>query len=67
MLTEQVFWHAVGGHTSASNTEARGAQAPGTDARRLIGTVLRRRKKLQRRAKRLGDRLYSGQAARYRS
>jgi CHAD domain-containing protein len=67
ILTEQVFWHAVGGHTSASNTEARGAQAPGTDARRLIGTVQRRRKKLQRRAMRLGHRLYSGQAARYRS
>jgi CHAD domain-containing protein len=67
ILTEQVFWHAVGGHTSASNTEARGgARAPGTDARQLIGTMRRRRKKLQRRAMRLGQRLYAGRAARYR-
>jgi CHAD domain-containing protein len=53
ILTEQISQHALG--------------APGTDARRLIGTVKRRRKKLQRRAMRLGHRLYSGQAARYRS
>jgi len=58
ILTDQISRYAGG---------ARGAPAPGPDARRLICSAQRRRKKLQRRAMRLGHRLYSGQAARYRS
>jgi CHAD domain-containing protein len=56
ILTEQIFKHVMEAHPPAS----------GVDARRLVRTVKRRRKKLQRRAMRLGRRLYAGRAARYR-
>jgi CHAD domain-containing protein len=56
ILTEQISRHAMGAQPSACKA----------DARRLIRTVQHRRKKLQRRAMRLGRRLYSGSAARYR-
>jgi CHAD domain-containing protein len=56
VLTEQICKHVVDAHPPAS----------GVEARRLIRTVKRRRKNLQRRAMRLGRRLYSGRAARYR-
>ncbi len=47
---------------------AKGADAPGSneDVRDLIACVGRKRSKLQRRALRLGRRLYSGRAARFR-
>jgi CHAD domain-containing protein len=50
ILTEQISLHAVGAHPPA----------------RLIRAVEHRRKKLKRRAMRLGRRLYCGSAARYR-
>jgi CHAD domain-containing protein len=56
ILTEQIVEHAKGADAPAVNKEVRD----------LIGSVERRRKKLQRRALRLGRRLYSGRAARYR-
>jgi hypothetical protein len=56
-LTEQIHRHTVEAHPPAS----------GPDARRLMRTVKRRRKKLKRQAMHLGQRLYSGRAARYRS
>jgi CHAD domain-containing protein len=61
ILTGQISKHPVGAHPSTSDTDA-----PDAGARRLIDTVKRRRKNLQRRAMRLGHRLYSGHAARYR-
>jgi CHAD domain-containing protein len=61
ILTEQISKHAVEAHPPASSADRRDA-----DARQLIHTVRRRREKLQRRAMRLGRRLYSGHAARYR-
>lgn len=61
ILTEQISRHPEGAHPPASN-----AEVPGAEARRLIRAVRRRREKLQRRAMRLGRRLYSGNAARYR-
>jgi CHAD domain-containing protein len=57
ILTEQIHRHTVEAHPPAS----------GPDARRLMRTVKRRRKKLKRQAMHLGQRLYSGRAARYRS
>lgn len=56
ILTEQIQKDAV---------EAR--PASDGDARRLMRTVKRHRKKLKRRAMRMGHRLYSGRAARYRA
>jgi CHAD domain-containing protein len=56
ILTEQICKYAAGAQPSAADA---GAQ-------RLIRIVKRRRKLLQRRAMRLGRRLYSGSAARYR-
>ncbi len=61
ILTEQISKHAVRAPALASNPAAHEA-----DARDLLRELRRRRRKLQRRALRLGRRLYSGKAARYR-
>ncbi len=60
ILTEQISKYANGGRPPVAS------EAPGVEVRRLICTVEQRRKNLQRRAQRLGHRLYSGNAARYR-
>jgi CHAD domain-containing protein len=56
ILTEQIYEHAQGTDAPAVNEAVR----------ELIGSVGRRRRKLQRRALHLGHRLYCGRAARYR-
>jgi hypothetical protein len=56
MLTEQIY------------AQAKGKDAPGTneEIRDLVALLARRRKKLQNKALRLGRRLYSLKATRYR-
>jgi CHAD domain-containing protein len=61
ILTEQISEHAVPAPALPSNPEAHEAEA-----RDLLRELKHRRKKLQRRASRLGRRLYSAKAARYR-
>jgi CHAD domain-containing protein len=56
ILTEQISRVATGAQPASADA----------GAHRLVRTVQRRRKALQRRAMRLGRRLYSGGAARYR-